>query len=113
MKEPTHITVSTTRRDTGRFRAAQPHNEPSWLPVPVDPTKVPVYAGNLGPGTWVVEVPAGLVPVTLPLNAIAVLAGFLPPHAYVTPVRTARPVVEDLPVWPTSCADGFDFPKVS
>jgi hypothetical protein len=92
MSHPDRATAHTTRRDIGC--------EPSSLLVPLDPTKAPVYAGDLGPGTWVVEVPAGVVPVTVPLNAIAVLAGFLPPHAYVTPVRTARPSVED----PPACA---------
>jgi len=91
MNEPSRVTASTNRRDTSRHLAARRDSEPSRLLVPVDPFKVPVYAGDLGPETWVVEVPAGVVPVRVPLNAIAVLAGFLPPHAYVTPVRTARP----------------------
>jgi hypothetical protein len=93
MDEPTHVTVITTRRDTGRHLAAQRHSEPSRPPVPVDPAKAPVYAGDVGPGTWVVEVSAGVVPVTVPLNAIAVLAGFLPPHAYVTPVGVRGPML--------------------
>ena len=46
----------------------------------------PVYAGDVGPGTWVVEVPGRAVPVTVPRGAVAVLAGFVSPHAYVVPV---------------------------
>ena len=80
------IAISTTR--TGRNRLAHRHIEPSSLPVPLAKSMVPVYAGNVGPGTWVVEVAAGVTPVAVPPGAIAVLAGFLPPHTYVTPVRS-------------------------
>ena len=83
MSHPDRATAHTTRRNIGC--------EPSSLLVPLDPTKAPVYAGDLGPGTWVVEVPAGVVPVTVPPDAVAVLAGLLAPHTSVTPVRTVRP----------------------
>jgi hypothetical protein len=52
----------------------------------LDPRKRPVYAGDVGPGTWVVELTGRAVPVTVPSGAVAVLAGFLSPHAYVVPV---------------------------
>lgn len=55
-------------------------------PLLLDPRKRPVYAGDVGPGTWVVEVPGRAVPVTVPRGAVAVLAGFVSPHAYVVPV---------------------------
>lgn len=60
--------------------------------LPLDPNTRPVYAGDVGPGTWVVELPGRAVPVTVPVGAVAVLAGCLSPHAYVTPVRSAVPV---------------------
>jgi hypothetical protein len=86
MNQPTRIATSTTR--TGRNRTAQRHIEPSSLPVQLEPFTVPVYAGNLGPGTWVVDAAAGVVQVAVSPGAIAVLAGFLPPHTYVTPARS-------------------------
>jgi len=59
----------------------------SLSPLPLDPNARPVYAGDVGPGTWVVELPGRAVPVTVPVGAVAVLAGCLSPHAYVTPVE--------------------------
>jgi hypothetical protein len=63
------------------------HRQIATPPLLFDPSKRPVYAGDVGPGTWVVEVPARVVPVTVPLGAVAVLAGGLSPHAFVTPVH--------------------------
>jgi hypothetical protein len=65
---------------------------------PVEPTGAPVFAGDLGPSTWVVEVPAATAPVALPRSAVAVLAGFLPPHTRVIPVRTAASAIKDVAV---------------
>ena len=70
-------------------------NSHQVLPPPpqlLDPRKRPVFAGDVGPGTWVielpgfVELPARAMPVTVPPGAVAVLAGFVSPHAYVVPV---------------------------
>ena len=99
MNQHIPATAATTRRDTGLHRAAPRRIEASRLPLPPNPFTVPVYAGNLGPGTWVVEVAAGVVPVGVARNAVAVLAGFLPPHTYVTPVGPAPADIEDSPGW--------------
>jgi len=70
---------------TGRMPA---HRALSASPLPLDPTTRPVYAGDVGPGTWVVELAGRAVPVTVPVGAVAVLAGCLSPHAHVTPVQS-------------------------
>jgi hypothetical protein len=99
MSPTDHFTAGTTRRNICGHLAAQRHREPSSPAVPPDPIKLPVFAGDLGPGTWVVEVSAGVIPVPVPVDGIAILAGLLPPHTYVTPVRIVRPAVDDSPVW--------------
>lgn len=87
----THDYVWTGPR-TGRSGRIPAHRAlPSSL-LPVDPNTRPVYAGDVGPGTWVVELPGRAVPVTVPVDAVAVLAGCLAPHAYVTPVQSTGPV---------------------
>jgi len=74
-------------RRRGRAGLAQVTQSPAPSPLLLDPTSRPVYAGDVGPGTWVVELPGRVVPVTVPPGAVAVPAGFLSPHAYVAPVR--------------------------
>ena len=64
--------------------------ESSSLPTLVKPVNHAVYAGDLGPGTWVVEVSSCAVGEMDPHAAVAVLAGSLSPHAYVMPVRAAQ-----------------------
>jgi hypothetical protein len=87
----THEYVWTGPRNprTGRMPA---HVPLAASPLPLDANARPVYAGDVGPGTWVVELPGRTVPVTVPVGAVAVLAGCLSPHAYVTPVQSAVPV---------------------
>ena len=76
---------------SGRSGRMPAHRALSPSPLPLDPNARPVYAGDVGPGTWVVELPGRAVPVTVPVGALAVLAGCLAPHAYVTPVQSAVP----------------------
>jgi hypothetical protein len=72
---------------SGRSGRMPAHRALSPSPLLLDPNARPVYAGDVGPGTWVVELAGRAVPVTAPVGAVAVLAGCLSPHAYVTPVR--------------------------
>jgi len=74
-----------TSPNIGRAGRTHAHRALSPSSLLLDPNKQPVYAGDVGPETWVVELPGRAVPVTLPL--VAVLAGFLSPHAYVLPVH--------------------------
>lgn len=87
-----HEYVWTEPRN-GRSGRMPAHRALSSSPLPLDPNARPVYAGDVGPGTWVVELAGRAVPLTVPVGAIAVLAGCLSPHAYVTPVQSAVPVV--------------------
>lgn len=77
---------------SGRSGRMPAHRALSASPLPLDPNARPVYAGDVGPGTWVVELAGRAVPVTVPVGAVAVLAGCLSPHAYVTPVQSVGPV---------------------
>ena len=86
--------VSIGYRD-GHASLLQFKQAPAALPVLVYPTSRPVYAGDVGPGTWVVELPGRVVPVTVPLGAVAVLAGCLSPYAYVVPVRPGGAVASE------------------
>jgi hypothetical protein len=83
-----HEYVSTGPRN-GRSGRMPARRALSPSPLPLDPNARPVYAGDVGPGTWVVELPGRAMPVTVPAGAVAVLAGCLAPHAYVTPVQSA------------------------
>lgn len=76
----------------GRSGRMPAHRALSASPLPLDPTIRPVYAGDVGPGTWVVELAGRTLPVMVPVGAVAVLAACLSPHAYVTPVRSVGPV---------------------
>ena len=86
-----HEYVGIGARDDriGRMPALRALSE---SPLPRDLNARPVYAGDVGPGTWVVELSGRSVPVTAPVGAVAVLAGCLSPHAYVTPVQAVGPV---------------------
>ena len=81
-----YVRAGSRKGRPGRMPA---HRALSPSPLPLDPNTRPVYAGDVGPGTWVVELAGRAVPVTVPVGAIAVLAGCLSPHAYVTPVQSA------------------------
>ena len=84
-----HVGIGPRYGRTGRMPA---HRALSASPLPLDLNARPVYAGDVGPGTWVVELADRAVPVTAPVGAVAVLAGCLSPHAYVTPVQAVGPV---------------------
>ena len=86
-----HEYIGTGSRN-GRSGRMSARRALSSSPLPLDPNTRPVYAGDVGPGTWVVELPGRSVPVTAPVGAVAVLAGCLSPHAYVTPAQSAVPV---------------------
>ena len=96
MTRPSPIRASRSDAD-GRRTSVRRRMTPSQR-EPVEPTGGPVFAGDLGPSTWVVEVPAATAPVALPRGAIAVLAGFLPPHTRVIPVRTKPSGIRDVAV---------------
>ena len=70
----------------GRSGRTHSHRALSPSQLLLNPNEQPIYAGDVGPGTWVVELPGRAVPGTVPLDGVGVLAGFLPPHAYVVPV---------------------------
>ena len=90
MKLHEHVGIGPRYGRTGRMPA---HRALSASPLPLDLNARPVYAGDVGPGTWVVELADRAVPATVPVGAVAVLAGCLSPHAYVTPVQAVGPVV--------------------
>lgn len=78
-----YVWIGPRSDHSGRTKA---HRALSPSPMLLDLRKRPVYAGDVGPGTWVVELAGRAVPVTVPPGAVPVLAGFLSPHAYVVPV---------------------------
>lgn len=81
-----HKSRTVILRDN-RSGQTPPDREGSASPTLLNPYAGPVRAGDIGPGTWVVELSDRALPLTVPNGAIPMLAGCVSPYAYVAPIR--------------------------